>query len=71
LIAFFLSGRSNVMVTTPPARSTCNVSIRGTILVPMGLNPFHQRRKNPVADAAMVAGALIACLLLLLWAFFG
>jgi hypothetical protein len=37
----------------------------------MGLNPFHQRRKSPVADAAMVAGALIACLLLLLWAFFG
>jgi hypothetical protein len=37
----------------------------------MGLNPFHQRRKNPVADAAMVAGALIACVLLVAWALFG
>jgi hypothetical protein len=37
----------------------------------MGLNPFHQRRKNPVVDAAMVAGALIVCLLLVLWALLG
>jgi hypothetical protein len=37
----------------------------------MGLNPFHQRRKNPVVDIAMVAGALLACLLLVLWAFLG
>jgi hypothetical protein len=37
----------------------------------MGLNPFHQRRRSPVADAAMVAAALLACLLLVLWAFLG
>ena len=37
----------------------------------MGLNPFHQRRKNPVADAAMVIAALLACALLVAWALFG
>ena len=37
----------------------------------MGLNPFHPRRKNPVADAAMVVGALLACLLVVAWALFG
>jgi hypothetical protein len=37
----------------------------------MGLNPFHQRRRSPVADALMVGGALVACLLLVLWALFG
>ena len=71
LIAFFFSGRSNVIVTIPPERSTCSVSIGGTILVAVGLNPFHQRRKAPVADALMVAGALLACVLLVLWALLG
>jgi hypothetical protein len=37
----------------------------------MGLNPFHQRRKAPVADALMVGAALLACLVLVLWAFLG
>jgi hypothetical protein len=37
----------------------------------MGLNPFHQRRKNPAVDAAMVVGALLVCLVLVLWAFLG
>jgi hypothetical protein len=37
----------------------------------MGLNPFHQRRKSPAADAAMVVGALVVCVLLVLWAFLG
>jgi hypothetical protein len=60
-----------VIVTTPPARSTCSVSITATVLAPMGLNPFHQRRKSPVADAAMVIGALLALLLVVLWAILG
>jgi hypothetical protein len=42
--------------------------MRGTILVAVGLNPFRQRRKAPVADAVMVAAALVVCLLLVLWA---
>ncbi|HJR25467.1 MAG TPA: hypothetical protein VJ804_08345 [Acidimicrobiales bacterium] len=45
--------------------------MRGTILVAVGLNPFRQRRKAPVADAVMVAAALAVCLALLLWALFG
>jgi hypothetical protein len=47
------------------------VSIDGTILVALGLNPFHQRRRSPVADTAMVVGALLVCLLLVLWAVLG
>jgi hypothetical protein len=45
--------------------------MRGTILVAVGLNPFRQRRKAPVADAVMVAAAVLACLLLVLWALVG
>ena len=68
--ALRFSGRSNVTVTTPSARSTCSVSIAGTILTRMGLNPFRQQRRSP-ADYLMVAGAVLACLLLILWALFG
>jgi hypothetical protein len=36
----------------------------------MGLNPFRQHRRS-AADYLMVAGAVLACLLLVLWALFG
>lgn len=36
----------------------------------MGFNPNRQYRRSP-ADYAMVAGAVLVCILLLAWAFFG
>jgi hypothetical protein len=36
----------------------------------MGLNPYRQRRRSP-ADYLMVAAAVVACLLLVLWAVLG
>ncbi len=36
----------------------------------MGLNPFGQRRHG-AADYLMVAGAVVACIVLVLWAFLG
>ena len=36
----------------------------------MGFNPQRKMSKTP-ADYAMVIGAIVACLLLLGWAFFG
>jgi hypothetical protein len=36
----------------------------------MGLNPFRQQRRSP-ADYAMVVGAVLVTLLLLVWAFLG
>jgi hypothetical protein len=36
----------------------------------VGLNPFHQHRRSP-ADYLMVGGAVLVCLALVLWAFFG
>jgi hypothetical protein len=36
----------------------------------MGLNPFRQQRRSAV-DYVMVAGAVLACALLVLWAMFG
>ena len=71
LTAFFTAGRSKVTVTMPSARSTCRVSIGGTILVAVGLNPFHQHRGSRGADVAMVVGALVVCLVLVLWALLG
>ena len=70
LTAFFLCGRSKVTVTTPSARSTCRVSMGGTILAAMGLNPFRQHRRTPV-DYLMVVGAVVVCLALVLWAMLG
>lgn len=35
------------------------------------MNPFRARRRAPVADAAMVVGALVVCALLVAWAMFG
>lgn len=36
----------------------------------MGLNPFRQQRRSP-ADYLMVVGAVLVCVLLVLWALFG
>jgi hypothetical protein len=36
----------------------------------MGLNPFRQGRRS-AADYMMVAGAVIACVALVLWALLG
>jgi hypothetical protein len=36
----------------------------------MGLNPYRQKRRSP-ADYLMVAGAVVACTLLVLWALLG
>jgi hypothetical protein len=36
----------------------------------MGLNPFRQQRRSP-ADYLMVAGAVLVCALLVLWALLG
>jgi hypothetical protein len=36
----------------------------------MGLNPFRQQRRS-AADYVMVAGAVVVCVLLVLWAFLG
>ncbi len=36
----------------------------------MGLNPYRQQRRSP-ADYLMVAAAVVACLVLVLWALFG
>ena len=43
---------------------------RGTILTAMGFNP-HRPQTRTAADYAMVAGAVLACVLLLAWAFLG
>ena len=73
-------------VTIPSDRFTCSVSrwsdedewsepgcasdIGGTILAPMGFNPHRQYRRTN-ADYLMVGAAVIACVLLLMWALFG
>ena len=36
----------------------------------MGMNPFRPHQRS-MADYVMVAAALIVCVLLVLWAFFG
>ncbi len=36
----------------------------------VGLNPFRQQRRSN-ADYVMVAAALVVCLALVIWAFFG
>lgn len=36
----------------------------------MGFNPNRQYKRSP-ADYFMVAGAVLACVLLVAWAFFG
>jgi hypothetical protein len=47
-----------------PARSG------GTILAPMGFNPFRPQRRS-AADYVMVAAALVICLALVVWAILG
>src|SRR6266508_4544126 len=70
LMAFLRSGRVNVTVTIPSARSIWRVSIGGTILVAVGFNPFRQQRRSP-ADYVMVAAAMVVIALLVAWALFG
>lgn len=41
-----------------------------TILAPMGFNPFRAKRRT-FADYAMVVGALVVLIALVLWAIFG
>ena len=41
-----------------------------TILRTMGFNPHRKMTRTP-ADYLMVAGAVLACLVLLAWAFLG
>jgi len=36
----------------------------------VGLNPFRQARRSPV-DYLMVAGAVLVCVALVVWAFLG
>ena len=48
----------------------CASDIGGTILATMGFNPHRQYRRSN-ADYLMVGAAVIACLLLLVWALFG
>lgn len=40
------------------------------ILVDVGMNPFRQHHRS-AADYVMVAAAVVACVVLVLWAFFG
>ena len=44
--------------------------MRGTILTDVGFNPYRPRKRT-AADYALVAGALLVCVLLVVWAFFG
>jgi ABC-type cobalamin transport system permease subunit len=69
-IAFFFPGFANVTVATFPSRSTCTCAIAGTILTLVGLNPFRQHRAS-TADILLVAAALVVCVALVAWAFFG
>jgi hypothetical protein len=46
------------------------VSISGTILLAVGLNPYRQHRRR-TSDYVMVAAGLTAALLLVAWAFLG
>ena len=40
------------------------------ILAPVGLNPFRPQQRS-IADYLMVAGAVVVCVALLVWAAFG
>ena len=66
-MAFFFSGRSRVMVTTPAALVTLMVSMAPTIISAMGLNPYRPQRRRP-ADYLFVAVGLAVVLALVLWA---
>lgn len=66
-MAFFFSGRSRVMVTTPAALVTLMVSMAPTIISAMGLNPYRPQRRRP-SDYLFVAVGLAVVLALVLWA---
>ncbi len=69
-MAFFFSGRSRVMVTTPSALVTLMVSMGPTIITAMGLNPYRPQRRRP-SDILFVVAGLAVALALVLWAFLG
>ena len=69
-MAFFFSGRSRVMVTTPSALVTLMVSMGPTIITAMGLNPYRPQRRRS-SDIVFVVAGLAVALALLLWAFLG
>jgi hypothetical protein len=71
LAAFLRSGRFIVTFTTPPARSTINVSksMAANILTGVGFNPYRKFRARP-ADYALVIAAVVVALALVAWAFF-
>ena len=43
---------------------------RAAILAAVGLNPFRPQQRS-IADYLMVAGAVVVCVALLVWAAFG
>jgi hypothetical protein len=68
-MAFMVSGRFSVRVTTPSARSTRRFGI-GRYRSGVGLNPFRSQAKRS-SDVVIVAVALAVVLALVLWAMFG
>jgi hypothetical protein len=66
-MAFFFSGRSRVMVTTPAALVTLMVSMAPTIISAMGLNPYRPQRRR-TSDYVFVAVGLAVALAFVLWA---
>ncbi len=58
--------------TGPPTRTVqpCGVSMRAGDTEGMGLNP-HRKRVVRTGDYFFVATAAVACVALLVWAFFG
>jgi hypothetical protein len=69
--AFFRSGRFKVTVTTPaPFRVTSIASIAGDHTDGMGMNPYRKHVRRPT-DYLFVGLAVVACVVLVAWGFFG
>ena len=68
-MAFILSGRFSVSVTTPSVRSTRRSGI-GRYRSGVGLNPFRSQAKRS-SDLVIVAVALVVIAALVLWGLFG
>ena len=69
VIAFIVSGRLSVSVTTPSRRSTSR-SDMGRYRSGVGLNPFRSQTRRG-SDVVIVAVALVVIGALVLWAVFG
>jgi hypothetical protein len=67
-----LTGHGEPPRTGAPAEAGGWPSARlaAAILAPVGLNPFRPRQRS-IADYLMVAGAVVVCVALLVWAAFG